>query len=172
MAALPLQLAQRVLPLVSLAVLGLGLVGPALSPTTYIVVALVLHCGLLFQSTLSAAGAVAAWRSLARQSTPSACASVELETADALDPSAVEHVVILAAFHESLSTLRQTLDVLASHASAALYVICLALEQREDGAELKAKLLLDQYALAFAEITYAIHPGDTVGGACADLRPR
>lgn len=174
MASLPVQLSQRVLPLVSLAVLGLGLAGPALSPTLYIIVVLVLHCGLLFQSALSAAGAVAAWRNLSRQfKRPSAaCVSTELEAGDSLAASAIEHVVIVAAFHESLSTLRQTLDVLASHASAASYVVCLALEQREDGAELKAKLVLEQYALAFAQITYTIHPSDTIGGACSSSRPR
>ena len=80
-------------------------------------------------------------------------------------PAFVEHVIIIAAYKESLATLQQTLAGLASHGRASTYTVCLALEANEPGADLKAQMLLDAFARYFGEMTFTIHPSDVIGGA-------
>ncbi|PWN32208.1 uncharacterized protein FA14DRAFT_127241 [Meira miltonrushii] len=78
----------------------------------------------------------------------------------------VQHVIILPAYKEEMATLRETLDVLASHPLAkTMYHVCLGMEEREDGAAIKAQMLSDAYRAKgrFADITYSIHPGNIVG---------
>jgi len=62
------RLAQRALPIISMAALGLAVNGPSRFPTLYVSIALLLHCGLLFQAALSVLGAVAAWRGVVAHS--------------------------------------------------------------------------------------------------------
>lgn len=78
----------------------------------------------------------------------------------------VQHVILLPAYKEEMATLRETLDVLASHPLAkTMYHVCLAMEEREEGAAIKAQMLSDAYRAKgrFADITYSIHPGNIVG---------
>ncbi|EJU00733.1 hypothetical protein DACRYDRAFT_100772 [Dacryopinax primogenitus] len=77
---------------------------------------------------------------------------------------AVEHIIILPNYKESLGTLRETLDVLASHPLAnRMYKVCLAMEERESGSGEKAALLADEYGRAFLEIAYCLHPAGIPG---------
>jgi cellulose synthase/poly-beta-1,6-N-acetylglucosamine synthase-like glycosyltransferase len=76
----------------------------------------------------------------------------------------IEHIILVPAYNEELITLQGTLNILASHARAkASYRICLAMEQRESGAEKKAKILIDKYQESFLEIISSLHPADLEG---------
>ncbi len=71
----------------------------------------------------------------------------------------IEHVILIPSYKDELNTLRETLDILASHTRAkANYRICLAMEKRETGAERKALCLVDEYRGAFLEIISSLHP--------------
>lgn len=78
----------------------------------------------------------------------------------------VQHIIIVPAYKEDHATLRETLDVLASHPLASTcYYVCLGMEEREAGSSAKAKGLADQYRTkgAFAAISFSIHPGNIIG---------
>lgn len=76
----------------------------------------------------------------------------------------VEHVIIVPNYKESLGTLRETLDVLASHPLApTAYKVCLAMEEREFGSAEKAGALCQEYRDQFLDITFSCHPGSIPG---------
>ncbi|KZP01101.1 hypothetical protein CALVIDRAFT_474773, partial [Calocera viscosa TUFC12733] len=76
----------------------------------------------------------------------------------------VEHIIIVPNYKETLGTLRETLDVLASHPLASrMYKVCLAMEEREAGSGEKAALLADEYGRAFLDIAYCLHPAGVPG---------
>lgn len=96
----------------------------------------------------------------------------------------VRHVIVIPNFKEDLGTLKETLDVLASHARAKsqytvgfflllvlfsfkilthLYQICLAMEETEPNAESKALHLIQLYSPRFSNIVYTLHPKDLPG---------
>ncbi|KAJ3065482.1 hypothetical protein HDU98_011150 [Podochytrium sp. JEL0797] len=71
------------------------------------------------------------------------------------------HVIVIPNYKESIETLKETLDVLASHAIAKTnYKICLGMEETEEGCQAKALSLATHYATSFHTITYTIHPKD------------
>jgi len=71
----------------------------------------------------------------------------------------VNHLIVLPNYKESLSILREALDVLSSHDIARTqYTVCLAMEENEAGAAEKALALEEMYADAFFSITHTIHP--------------
>ncbi|KAF7561142.1 hypothetical protein G7046_g3019 [Stylonectria norvegica] len=78
----------------------------------------------------------------------------------------VIHAIIIPNYKEELDTLKETLDVLASHPQAHdSYDIYLGMEQREDNAESKALLLIQQFSKEFRSIHFTLHPGDIAGEA-------
>jgi hypothetical protein len=63
-----------------------------------------------------------------------------------------------------MSTLTQTLSILASHPLAkSTYKVCLAMEEREAGSRAKGDTLRTQYVDKFRDITVSIHPSGLPG---------
>ncbi|KAJ3120080.1 hypothetical protein HK100_012949 [Physocladia obscura] len=74
------------------------------------------------------------------------------------------HIIIIPNYAESLETICETLDVLASHVKALTqYRICLAMEESEEGSISKARMLLKIYTDSFFDITFTIHPSNILG---------
>ncbi|KAI0176702.1 glycosyl transferase family group 2-domain-containing protein [Pestalotiopsis sp. NC0098] len=85
------------------------------------------------------------------------------------DASAIDnivHAVVIPNYKEEVDTLRETLDVLASHPQARhSYDIYLGMEQREHNAELKAMNLIQEFVKKFRSIDFTLHPSDIPGEA-------
>ncbi|KAH6588753.1 hypothetical protein BASA50_003966 [Batrachochytrium salamandrivorans] len=76
----------------------------------------------------------------------------------------VAHIIVIPNYKETMDTLCETLDVLASHRRAITqYKICMAMEEAEQGSSEKAQELLRIYGPHFFEITYTIHPSGRPG---------
>ncbi|KAK6095170.1 hypothetical protein MT418_004622 [Batrachochytrium dendrobatidis] len=76
----------------------------------------------------------------------------------------IMHIIIVPNYKETMDTLCETLDVLASHRRAMTqYKICMAMEEAEMGSSEKAQELLLMYGEHFYEITYTIHPSGRPG---------
>ncbi|KAF4122415.1 hypothetical protein GMORB2_7407 [Geosmithia morbida] len=79
---------------------------------------------------------------------------------------AVIHAIILPNYKEEIDSLKETLEVLASHPLArSCYDIYLGMEQREQDGEAKALRLMQEFAKQFRSIDYTNHPGDIPGEA-------
>ncbi|KAK5990889.1 hypothetical protein PT974_09164 [Cladobotryum mycophilum] len=95
---------------------------------------------------------------------------LELETSplagdDGYDRSVI-HGIIIPNYTEEIDTLRETLEVLASHPqSKGCYDICLAMEARETDSESKASTLVKEFATTFRSIGYTLHPANIPGEA-------
>ncbi|KAG7137248.1 hypothetical protein HYQ45_005399 [Verticillium longisporum] len=73
----------------------------------------------------------------------------------------VIHAIIIPNYKEEVDTLRETLEVLASHPQAVnSYDIYLGMESREANCELKATSLIQEFLKKFRNITYTVHPSD------------
>ncbi|CAK7567265.1 MAG: hypothetical protein SEPTF4163_005227 [Sporothrix epigloea] len=71
------------------------------------------------------------------------------------------HAIVIPNYKEEVDTLRETLDVLASHSHARFtYDVYLAMEQREKGAEIKAMSLIAEFVKKFRSIDFTLHPAD------------
>ncbi|KAK2591075.1 hypothetical protein QQS21_011231 [Conoideocrella luteorostrata] len=78
----------------------------------------------------------------------------------------VVHAIIIPNYKEEMDTLKETLEVLASHSQARYsYDIYLGMEQREVESELKASKLIQAFAKRFRSIDFTIHPADIPGEA-------
>ncbi|CAM1507034.1 Fc.00g066750.m01.CDS01 [Cosmosporella sp. VM-42] len=78
----------------------------------------------------------------------------------------VIHAVIIPNYKEEPDTLKETLEVLASHPRAHdSYDIYLGMEQREADAESKALGLIQDFAKKFRSIDFTLHPADIAGEA-------
>ncbi|KAI1845255.1 hypothetical protein JX265_005409 [Neoarthrinium moseri] len=85
---------------------------------------------------------------------------------DSLAIDNVVHAIIIPNYKEEVDTLRETLDVLASHPQARhSYDIYLGMEQREHNAELKAMNLIQEFVKKFRSIDFTLHPSDIPGEA-------
>jgi hypothetical protein len=81
-----------------------------------------------------------------------------------VDPDRVIHAIVVPNYKEEVDTLRETLEVLASHPQArATYDIYLGMEQREHNAELKAMNLIQEFVKKFRSIDFTMHPSDIPG---------
>ncbi|KAL2015091.1 hypothetical protein VTK56DRAFT_6316 [Thermocarpiscus australiensis] len=79
-------------------------------------------------------------------------------------PDRVIHAIVIPNYKEENDTLRETLEVLASHPQARnTYDIYLAMEQREHNAEAKATMLVNEFAKKFRSISFTVHPSDIPG---------
>lgn len=79
-------------------------------------------------------------------------------------PRTLPHLIVIPSYKESMSTLTQTLSILASHPLAkTTYKVCLAMEEREAGSRAKGDTLRTQYADKFKDITISIHPSGLPG---------
>ncbi|POR36376.1 Uncharacterized protein TPAR_03425 [Tolypocladium paradoxum] len=82
----------------------------------------------------------------------------------ARDP--VIHAIVIPNYKEEMDTLKETLEVLASHPQAHYsYDIYLGMELREVNGESKALSLVQEFAKKFRSIDYTLHPGDIPGEA-------
>ncbi|KAL2756836.1 hypothetical protein ACRALDRAFT_2041425 [Sodiomyces alcalophilus JCM 7366] len=92
---------------------------------------------------------------------------IELEPySDTTDEAAatVIHAIIIPNYKEDVDTLRETLDVLASHPQAkASYDVYLAMESREPNVQVKAGNIAQLYAKKFRSIDFTVHPADIPG---------
>ncbi|KAI1329635.1 glycosyl transferase family group 2-domain-containing protein [Xylariaceae sp. FL0255] len=76
----------------------------------------------------------------------------------------VVHAIIIPNYKEEIDTLRETLDVLASHPQAReTYDVYLAMEVREQNAETKAMNIIQEFAKKFRSIDFTLHPSDILG---------
>jgi len=83
-----------------------------------------------------------------------------------VDFESVSHLIVLPNYKEALETLRETLDVLASHRYArSSYSIVLAMEEAEAGSTEKAQQLIKLYQNSFSEIIFTLHPAGLPGEA-------
>ncbi|CZT48348.1 uncharacterized protein RSE6_09029 [Rhynchosporium secalis] len=82
------------------------------------------------------------------------------------DEEPLVHAIILPNYMEDMDTLRETLDILASHSLArSSYEIFLAMERGELGCEIKATGLQIEYEKKFRNIEYTVHPRGIAGEA-------
>ncbi|TDZ14984.1 hypothetical protein Cob_v012124 [Colletotrichum orbiculare MAFF 240422] len=80
------------------------------------------------------------------------------------EPDRVIHAIIIPNYKEEMDTLKETLDVLASHPQArSCYDVYLGMEQREPNVELKAMTLIQEFVKKFRSIDYTTHPADIPG---------
>jgi hypothetical protein len=88
---------------------------------------------------------------------------------DATDVSTAEpviHAIVIPNYKEEIDSLKETLEVLASHVLArSSYDIYLGMETREQNGESKALSLIQEFAKRFRSIDYTMHPGDIPGEA-------
>ncbi|KAG5754456.1 hypothetical protein H9Q70_002907 [Fusarium xylarioides] len=78
----------------------------------------------------------------------------------------VVHVIIIPNYKEDVDTLRETLDVLASHPQAHYsYDVYLGMEHRESSAETKALELIQEFTKKFRFLDFTLHPSDIPGEA-------
>ncbi|KAF4975414.1 hypothetical protein FZEAL_7793 [Fusarium zealandicum] len=78
----------------------------------------------------------------------------------------VVHAIIIPSYKEEPDTLKETLEVLASHPQAHYsYDVYLGMEQREEDADTKALGLIQEFAKKFRSITFTLHPSDIPGEA-------
>ncbi|KAL2132019.1 hypothetical protein VTI74DRAFT_4303 [Chaetomium olivicolor] len=76
----------------------------------------------------------------------------------------VTHAIVIPNYKEENDTLRETLEVLASHPQArATYDVYLAMEQREHNVETKAARLTNEFSKKFRSIDFTVHPSDIPG---------
>ncbi|CAK7271430.1 hypothetical protein SEPCBS119000_004602 [Sporothrix epigloea] len=73
----------------------------------------------------------------------------------------VIHAIVIPNYKEEVDTLRETLDVLASHSCARTnYDVYLAMEEREKEADIKAMSLIAEFNNKFRSIDFTLHPAD------------
>ncbi|KAJ4130899.1 hypothetical protein NW768_006438 [Fusarium equiseti] len=78
----------------------------------------------------------------------------------------IVHAIVIPNYKEEIDTLRETLDVLASHPQAHYsYDVYLGMEQRESTAEIKALGLIQEFAKRFRSLDFTLHPSDIPGEA-------
>ncbi|KAK0551051.1 hypothetical protein OC846_003429 [Tilletia horrida] len=155
----------------------LGILGPVYAPITTSLTLVFIHVVFLACQTRSFWGMLAAyWGTLKHsrvdwpdhyQRERNKIFQRDGECMDVLDYRHVQHVIIVPAYKEDVSTLRETLDVLASHPLAQTsYRVCLGMEEREAGAVAKAQALIEHYQTtrrSFVDMTFSLHPGNIVG---------
>ncbi|KAK4129339.1 hypothetical protein N657DRAFT_630249 [Parathielavia appendiculata] len=79
-------------------------------------------------------------------------------------PDRVIHAIVIPNYKEETDSLRETLEVLASHPQARnTYDVYLAMEQREHNAETKATRLTNEFSKKFRSIDFTVHPSDIPG---------
>jgi hypothetical protein len=124
----------------------------------------------LYLSTSTALRALSGYRRLrqdCREDWRARYREAEANGTALLDWDDIRHIVIVPNYKESLSTLRRTLNHVADQDVASQIFVVLAMENREPGAEDKAKSLLDEYQGRFGDLVYTSHPaglpGEVVG---------
>ncbi|KAF4996465.1 hypothetical protein FDECE_12438 [Fusarium decemcellulare] len=76
------------------------------------------------------------------------------------------HAIIIPNYKEEPDTLKETLDVLASHPQARdSYDVYLGMEKRETNADTKALGLIQEFVKKFRSIDFTLHPSDIPGEA-------
>ena len=163
---------QRVPGLWLLALLPFAVLGPVYLPAQFGIYYFILHFLFALNNCRSAYGMYVCYNNAKLASVTAWLQKycVETGTVDGNDTrhdlpyEHVVHVIILPNYKEDIDTLRETLDVLASHTrSVSQYKVCLAMEETEKGCEEKAQGLMNMYAESFYEITYTVHPAGRSG---------
>ncbi|KAI0896904.1 glycosyl transferase family group 2-domain-containing protein [Annulohypoxylon nitens] len=104
--------------------------------------------------------------SLPSSTTSSEIGDIEPEfyTDGDVESDRIVHAIVIPNYKEEVDSLRETLDVLASHPQARdSYDIYLAMEQREHNVELKAMKLVQEFVKKFRSIDFTLHPSDIPG---------
>lgn len=85
-------------------------------------------------------------------------------TPDSLPWDCVHHLVIIPNYKEPMQILRATLQNLASQDVArAQMTVILAMEASEEGADAKARELVNEFSKDFANILFSVHPAGLPG---------
>ncbi|KAK3341152.1 glycosyl transferase family group 2-domain-containing protein [Lasiosphaeria hispida] len=88
----------------------------------------------------------------------------EFYTDGDIAPDRVIHAIVIPNYKEENDTLKETLEVLASHPQARnTYDVYLAMEQRENNADTKAARFTNEFSKKFRSIDFTIHPSDIPG---------
>ncbi|TKA77295.1 hypothetical protein B0A55_04337 [Friedmanniomyces simplex] len=91
--------------------------------------------------------------------------TVETEKGSTAMPAPL-FVIMLPAYKEDMGTLEETLRVLASHAQARhCYHVYLAMEEKEEKAEVKAQTLINTFRRSFYRMSFTLHPQGIPGEA-------
>ena len=107
-------LLQRLLGIYSLGFLLFTLVGPLAFPLSWAIFYTLLHCVFLVNNLRTAYGVYATHRAAAARTSREPLGSL------------INHMIIIPNYKESMETLTETLDILASHKNAlAKYQACL-----------------------------------------------
>ncbi|KAJ3092025.1 hypothetical protein HK102_011507, partial [Quaeritorhiza haematococci] len=150
-----------------LALFPFAFLAPVYLPTIFGAYYFILHVFFFINNTRSAYGTYVGYNSAKLYSTTdwlekyceATSTSDGSDTRHDLPYDSVVHTIILPNYKETVETLCETLDVLASHRRALTqYRVCLAMEESEQGSEEKAKMLMKRYADSFLDITFSIHP--------------
>ena len=90
--------------------------------------------------------------------------SVEYDADIETEEDIIVHAIVIPNYKEDTETLKETLEVLASHPQAkSTYDLYLAMEQSEPGAESKACGLVAEFARYFRQLNFTVHPNDLPG---------
>ncbi|KAJ3043586.1 hypothetical protein HDV00_004687 [Rhizophlyctis rosea] len=163
---------QRVPGLWLVALLPFAVLGPVYAPAQFGIYYFILHMLFAINNCRSAYGMYVCYNNAKMYSVTDWLQKYcdETGTVDGNDTrhdlpyEHVTHIIILPNYKEDIDTLRETLDVLASHTRAVTqYRVCLAMEETEKGCEEKAQGLMNLYAESFYEITYTVHPAGRPG---------
>jgi hypothetical protein len=163
---------QRVPGILVLCVIPWSFLGPLLTPVSFGIYFMMLHLMLISSNIRSAYGIYSGYYSCLKASTTDYLQKYLLKTGTRhgsdeshdLPIDTISHIIILPNYKETLDTLCESLDVLASHTKALTqYRICLAMEESEEKSIIKAQNLVKMYADFFFEISYTIHPAGRKG---------
>ncbi|KAI8909557.1 hypothetical protein EDD86DRAFT_190817 [Gorgonomyces haynaldii] len=165
-------LLQRLLGVWNVSFVVLCFLGPFYTPTAYSIYYVFLHIIYAINNVRTFWGAYQGYIQSVRHSKTDwvqrycdkACVSSIYDPRHDLPYSSVQHIIIIPNYKESFDTLCETLDVLASHEMALTqYMVCLAMEQAEQGATEKAKNIIQIYQDSFYHITFTLHPANQPG---------
>lgn len=169
-------LLQRLLGVWNLVFLLLCIAGPTHAPIAYALYYATLHMFFISNNLRTFWGVYQAYTGTITHSKTDwvgrycehAGVASPLDRRHDLPYSSISHTIIIPNYKETMDTLSDTLDVLASHEMALThYKICLAMEEAEPNAENKARSLIRYYQDSFFYITFTLHPvgipGETRG---------
>ncbi|KAL1902831.1 hypothetical protein Sste5346_000742 [Sporothrix stenoceras] len=112
-------------------------------------------------TSLSSSDTLTPSRASSSASSDAGDADTEFLTDSEAEQGRVVHAIIIPNYKEEMDTLRETLDVLASHPMArSSYDVYLAMEQRESNADIKAMSLIAEFVKKFRSIDFTLHPAD------------
>jgi Glycosyl transferase family group 2 len=149
------------------AVIAVTIVASFVAPVAPVLMAIIIQVYWVVRGIGMVAFGVIGFRRIARDSKIDWHARY-LQDADdragVLDWDLIHHVVIIPNYKEPLATLRRTLRALADQKTVAGRISAvLAMEAKEDGAEVKARMLQDEFREALGGVFFTLHPSNLPG---------